>query len=112
MKRSGGLRRKTPLRQVNPQRAAKRRREAFGRRAVVVRTLRCLVGAGCEGAVEAAHVRSRGAGGDRRDLIPLCSRHHREQHACGIKTFSARYGLDLQAEAARLADRMDRKGIE
>ena len=53
--------------------------------------------------VEACHVRSRGAGGDDHgNLVPLASFLHREQHAIGIRSFSAKYGLDLQADAARL----------
>jgi len=56
-----------------------------------------------EGRVQAAHVKSRGAGGvDRGNCIPLCARHHAEQHALGLTSFAAKYGLDLRAEALRL----------
>lgn len=52
---------------------------------------------GCMGKIEAAHVYG---GGDRgmstkcRDsnAIPMCSEHHRIQHAWGWKTFEANYG--------------------
>ena len=53
---------------------------------------------------ECAHVVSRGAGGDdRANTVPLCMRHHRQQHAVGIETFQRTYGLDLAAIAADLA---------
>ena len=52
---------------------------------------------------EAAHVRSRGAGGGPDDLVPLCSGHHSEQHTAGTKTFEKRHGLDLRAEADKHA---------
>ena len=46
--------------------------------------------------VEAAHVRSRGAGGDDvGNIVPLCAAHHREQHTRGIKTFQTKYRIDL-----------------
>jgi hypothetical protein len=34
--------------------------------------------------------------------VPLCRDHHREQHAIGIQTFEATYGLDLAAIAAHI----------
>lgn len=72
-----------------------------------IRSLECLVagkpGHVCKGAVECAHVRSKGAGGaDRGNTIPLCSRSHGEQHHMGIRSFAAATGLDLAGEAARL----------
>jgi hypothetical protein len=52
---------------------------------------------------DAAHVRSRGAGGnDEANLVPLCRDHHQEQHRIGIRSFETRYGLDLKAEAHAL----------
>jgi hypothetical protein len=52
---------------------------------------------------ECAHVKSRGAGGkDAGNMVPMCMRHHRQQHAVGIKTFQAAYGIDLRAIAARV----------
>lgn len=60
-----------------------------------VRRQPCLV-AGCRSRmIQAAHVfRARGmggAGGDWRELGPLCARHHREQEA-GCLSFLARHG--------------------
>jgi len=60
----------------------------------------------CSGPVQAAHVKSRGAGGgDRGNLIPLCHRHHHDQHQHGIHTFAKRYGLDLTFEATILTEK-------
>lgn len=57
----------------------------------------------CRGVVEACHVKSKGAGGgDRGNLLPLCTAHHREQHDRGIATFAQRYGLDLGQVAGLL----------
>jgi len=54
--------------------------------------------------VDAHHVRSKGAGGTWRDLVPLCRIHHSEYHTAGHVTFERRYDLDLVAIAARVAD--------
>lgn len=58
----------------------------------------------CRGAVECAHLKSRGAGGTDRggNCVSLCARAHGEQHAMGIQTFARVTGLDLKAEAVRL----------
>jgi len=57
----------------------------------------------CSSGVEPAHIVSRGAGGGRFDIVPLCSAHHAEQHAVGIDTFARLHSLDLRAEADRVA---------
>ena len=63
----------------------------------------CSVKGGCDGMTECAHVKSRGAGGaDRGNCVPLCRRHHREQHTLGIQTFQYLYHIDLAAVAAAL----------
>ena len=57
----------------------------------------------CEGVTQAAHIRSRGAGGaDHQNLLPLCVLHHHEQHEIGKLSFEARYTLSLRDEAASL----------
>lgn len=57
----------------------------------------------CWGRIEAAHVISRGAGGqDAGNLLPLCTTHHREQHAIGIRSFEAKHAVSLRATAERL----------
>lgn len=75
-----------------------------------IRTLRCIA---CLASrqeqttrTEATHVRSQGAGGyDRGDTVPLCSGHHVEEHTVGIKTFAARYMLNLEDITKALAER-------
>lgn len=118
MKRTSPLRR-TPLRPGRPptrgtplrtrsgpsKRFAQRRDPAYCAR---IRTHPCLIGASCSGRIECAHVVSRGAGGDDRgNTVPLCTRHHREQHRIGVTSFARRYGLDLAFEATVLAGRSD-----
>src|SRR6266550_7687589 len=57
------------------------------------------------GVIDAAHVKSRGAGGkDRANLVPLCHWHHMEQHDLGIRTFQCRYGIDLKVIARQLTE--------
>lgn len=59
------------------------------------------------GGIQAAHVRTHGDGGtgmkpgDDR-TIPLCARHHHEQHQIGEATFEARYGISMADIAAHL----------
>ena len=61
---------------------------------------RLVAGGFCDGVVEADHVKTRGAGGaDRKNLVPLCSHHHRRKHEMGRKSFEAFYALDLAAKA-------------
>lgn len=50
---------------------------------------------------EAAHTEGGGMGrkAGSETLVPLCQLHHRESHR-GIKTFQAKYGIDLKALAA------------
>lgn len=104
---------RTPMKRVNPRRRRARHRRDFGERAPVVRGMACLAASDrCAGPIEAAHARSRGAGGDRYQLVPLCSAHHREQHSVGVRTFQTRHGIDLLAAAARIAAELDARGLE
>lgn len=63
----------------------------------------------CCGIVAAAHVTARGMGaskGGRVDLVPLCHVHHEEAGEARSPfraAFEQRYGLDLRAEADRIA---------
>lgn len=60
----------------------------------------------CAGPVECAHVKSRGAGGDDRgNTLPLCRRHHRQQHDIGLVTFGHHYCLDFYGTAEVLEAR-------
>lgn len=89
---------------VNPVNRDRRRRlseEAFGEYADKIRACFCVV-PGCPEPSEAAHFKSRGAGGKARHLFPCCSAHHREQHDLGIETWQRKYGLDLAAVTAHL----------
>lgn len=66
------LKRKTPLRKVNPKRRAKRKAEQFAAQAELCRRLPCAA-CGRPGPSDPAHVVSTGAGGkDRGNVIPLC----------------------------------------
>lgn len=51
---------------------------------------------------QAAHVRSRGAGGvDLGNAISLCGEHHHQQGFLGRVTFQELYGISMADEAAR-----------
>lgn len=92
----------TPIKPRNAKRAAARHAEAFAEQASLCRRRACLV-PGCRvRPCVPHHERSRGAGGNDSSTVPLCWPHHDEAHH-GQKTFEARYGLDLEHEAAKLA---------
>lgn len=123
MKRGKPLVRHKPLRsgsvlpKRNRKRVAMRKERDFGTYADWIRLLPCAVpgeprhwgrwSAKHQMAVcDAAHVRSRGAGGrSLGNLIPLCTGHHLEQHRIGVESFAAKYGIDLSAVASALAAR-------
>lgn len=111
--------RRKPLRKRNAKRAAAKFSRNYGTRGAAVREMPCLVPSryrSCGGRVEAAHAVARGMGGvrgDRRSLVPLCTWHHicasearTEQRA----EFERFHGLDLTAEAARIAAELDKAG--
>lgn len=110
MKRASLIRR-TPLRRVNTERAEREQERQFGDLAKYVRTLRCCI-PWCPCAAVAAHVHTRrnhGAwitpvdGGPKRgNIVPMCVRHHLEQHQHGIKTFQREHGLNLELIATRV----------
>ena len=63
----------------------------------------CLV-RGCDGKSVNAHAPGDGGAGYKasaRYIVPLCDPHHRESHR-GIETFQVKYGLDLNAESAKV----------
>lgn len=85
------------MKQTNSKRRAQRERDHFGPKAAWIRTLPCIV---CgQGPSQACHAKSRGAGGTSDHLVPMCHKHHHEQHRVGVKTFNAEHGIDLMAEA-------------
>jgi hypothetical protein len=108
--RTGRLPRRTRIKARNAKRGGsrfpKRRDPAY---CAWIRTHPCVAagrgdwidgGKPCAGRVECAHVVSRGAGGpDVANTVPLCTRHHREQHTIGIRSFETRYGLNLEMKA-------------
>lgn len=52
---------------------------------------------------EAAHVASKATGsGDSGNLVPLCTRHHREQHDYGVKSFQRVNAVNLRQAAGAL----------
>lgn len=103
-----------PIPKKNAARAKKRHAEAFGPEGFVefVHSYGCVVAqekgplSGCEGPSEAAHLKSRGAGGGwRENVVPLCRKHHAEQHRHGIKSFDVRHNMDLDLWAAAVFSR-------
>lgn len=81
-----------------------------------VRGHQCLINdAECQGRIEFAHVRNGipaehklkagGMGLKPSDTfgVPLCSGHHREQHAMGEASFWKQYGIDPVETALELA---------
>lgn len=61
----------------------------------------------CNGPIDPAHVRSAANAGTSVKpfdwfLVPLCRKHHEEQHR-GVETFMRKYGIDLWALAAEFA---------
>jgi hypothetical protein len=99
------LRARTELRKANPKRKRVRFARAYRSEAYLahIQRMPCAI---CDALPsEAAHVRSRGAGGTWEDLVPLCRDHHREQHQVGIQTFQRVHGIDLVELADAISDR-------
>ncbi len=92
---------RTRLRPVNPARRAKLYERNFGQHAQWIREQSCLVCASYyikqTGPTVAHHARSRGAGGDRSHLVPLCQMHHQMLHD-GNLTWPGRDELLVIAE--------------
>ena len=101
---TAGLSRRTRLRAFNPERRQREFARAFGSRERVewMQAQPCAT-CGAKPPSEVSHVRSRGAGGGPDDTIPQCRRCHRRLHALGIRTFGARFGVDLEQLVARYA---------
>lgn len=66
-----------------------------------------IVGNDCGGVTEAAHLSTTGRGMKAPDYltVPLCSKHHRDQHSQGIITFQLNHSIDLWEVCARLLAR-------
>ena len=101
IKRSGWIKRFTRLKPVNRARRKKLYERNFGDYADTIRALPCFI---CRKypPSDPAHVKSRGAGGDKTSLVPMCRYHHDLQGDMGTPEFQRVYRVDLVAEAARL----------
>lgn len=112
------LHRRTPLKRgkppestaprPTPRRGPRKSGAVYGKYHEWARSLPCLLQPDpehrCIGGNTAHHVKSVGAGGkDFANEVPLCCGAHVEVHTLGRRTFEARYGLDLEAEAIRLS---------
>lgn len=101
--------RKTRINPVNRKRKRERYEAAYGEGGEYgawIRTLPCLLAhtGRCEGPMRAAHcARTRGAGGDWSDIVPMCQLHDQRWEQ-GRTTFWDLTGIDVAAVAARLAD--------
>jgi hypothetical protein len=88
------LRVNTKPRRRNAPRPAEKSAPAFLQ---WLRGRECVLAFNCDGKIEAAHVDH---GGDKgmgtkaadRFALPMCAKHHREQHATGWETFQRTYG--------------------
>lgn len=133
--RKGPLSRKTRIRPANPKRKAKAYARNYGERGDAVRAMGCLcvkalrswdfdeqvtedTPGQCDAhPIQAAHSVARGMGGakgDRRDLVPLCGRHHAEAGERGTSqraAFEHRYDVSLGDEAHRIAVELDERGL-
>ena len=110
-------RRSKPINPVNSKRREKLHAKNFGDRADLVRSKPCTVASDspcptpCRGRIVSAHVKSRGAGGDRFDQAPLCWAHHDEQGVVGVPAFNRKYRIDLRAKADAIKREGDELGL-
>jgi hypothetical protein len=65
----------------------------------LVKTEPCMVGVGCFGPIDPAHIQSVGAGGSDFQVVPLCRKHHSQQHQMGWTDFS----LEVCGDAHKVA---------
>lgn len=101
------MKRRTPIRRENPERAAVLRAEAFGAQAELCRRSPCAIpSCGRSPPSDPAHHPSRGAGGLDRDTFPLCRAHHEEQHRVGVVTFARRHRVVLEELVAAMRARV------
>jgi hypothetical protein len=106
MKRTA-LKRKTPLRPINPERSKRETERAYGpvARRIWVRSLPCTVPGCRSNDIVQAHVSPEGRPsgmarkGDACQIIPLCFGHHAELHQIGQDTFNRMYNIDVDLAA-------------
>ena len=107
MKRKKPLSRRGPLiNKINDARKSKRFKRYYHSEAYVlaVKATPCSV-CGIRPS-HAHHLRSKGAGGTFKDLVPLCEKHHYEFHSTGTRTFQSKYDIDLTEHAEVLYTRL------
>lgn len=64
-----------------------------------IRLMPCLA-CGQQAPSEAAHITTKRLVGDvPKYVMPLCIKHHREQHIIGIRTFVLKYKLPINLDA-------------
>lgn len=121
--RTQGLKRRTPLRDVSPDRDRKRRqRGVYGPFHDWTSRQACILSSydpsdGCSGEVVGHHVLSVGSGhGDFREAndgtlrgneVPLCVRHHEMVHRMGRRSFEQEFGIDLLVVAEQMGRQWD-----
>jgi hypothetical protein len=79
----------------NGKRLAKREREEYGPKGEWIRSLSCYV-TGAPPRSVAAHVKSRGAGGKSKDLVPFHPRVEIDWHGMVEAAFENKYGVGKQ----------------
>tara|TARA_R110000824_G_scaffold18676_1_gene73566 strand:- start:7285 stop:7638 length:354 start_codon:yes stop_codon:yes gene_type:complete len=85
--------------------------EQFGPRADFARGFPCIIEGCGTWPTQAAHVKSRGAGGKAEsNIVSLCLHHHMEQHQMGILSFQAKYQIDLKSHAERIEQLYQKHG--
>lgn len=102
LKPGPGPKRRTAVKKRNAKRLRETRARQFGPHAERVRALPCCA-CGARPPSQPHHVKSRGAGGTWRDLVPLCGYCHLIIHAIGAKSFGRAHNVDLAAVARELA---------
>ena len=96
------IRRQTRLKPVNSARKAKRFERDFGSKRVWIVAMPCVAACSAPAPSDPHHVKTRASGGTKRDLVPLCRKHHNLFHSVGsAATFERETGVDLRAEADR-----------
>lgn len=62
-----------------------------------IKALPCCVSSCDRRPCENAHAKGGGMGrkADARFVLPLCTKHHRELHNIGVRTFEKRHAIDL-----------------
>lgn len=97
---------KTPVNPVNRKRRRRLFLEQYGESyGDWIRSMPCI-GCGRLDEIQASHVQSKGAGGKKDSLVPMCFDCHSE-YGRGRHTFERRHDIDLELEAYRLRKEYD-----